>query len=687
MMIKRNLFPGIFSGKKMRRLPAAAAALLLSIALAATPVTVMAESDYKILTTVDGLEDYYGEMLYNQDQPVQTNEVASWPKGPAISAAAAVVMDADSGVILYSKNQDMRLYPASITKVLTALLAYENLSLSDKITFSEEAIFGIESGSSNIGMDVGEAITVDEALYGLLVASANEVANALGEKVSGSESAFVDLMNKRAVELGCTNSHFVTTNGLHDKEHYSTAHDMAMIAREVYSHPKLVDYFCQSNYEFKATDTQPDDFWLGNTNDFLNGAIPCEDVLGGKTGYTDEARETLVTFAERDGRHLICVIMRDEPPYQYYDTIDLLDYGFKNFKNINVAEKEDRFTMKPADFLSSGNDIFGRSEPYYSIPDGTLLTIPKKASFEDLTARIEPATAAAAEGKTSSVTASAGAAGKDDHAVDTAANDDSSSKNNASVKTDAAETASTASAANEHASSGTDTDSAMTGSEENRVLGSIHYAFNNYELGTIDVLFTPDRADAGDAATETASAGGTATLASDLAPGESGRTARGRAVPEEVHGIRALLFHFIHTGAHGSIYLNILLLIPILLAIAFLLCVFFFASSYFDEMDRLRRMKTRRAKQAARYGTPADRYDSDLSDPDDTPRTRSVRRAGRSKYPDEGRTAVRRGSGSNRTVNRSGRSGRNTSSAGSIGNRSRKNTGRRVTRRPSDRNS
>ncbi len=649
----------------MRRLPAAAAALLLSIALAATPLTVMAESDYKILTTADGLEDYYGEMLYNQEQTIQTNEVASWPKGPAISAAAAVVMDADSGVILYSKNQDMRLYPASITKVLTALLAYENLRLSDKITFSEEAIFGIESGSSNIGMDVGEAITVDEALYGLLVASANEVANALGEKVSGSESAFVDLMNKRAVELGCTNSHFVTTNGLHDKEHYSTAHDMAMIAREVYSHPKLVDYFCQSNYEFKATDTQPDDFWLGNTNDFLNGAIPCEDVLGGKTGYTDEARETLVTFAERDGRHLICVIMRDEPPYQYYDTIDLLDYGFKNFKNIQVADQENRFTLKPADFLSSGNDIFGSSTPFYRIPDEACLTIPKKASFVDLTARIEPATASAAG----------------------ASNDDASSKDHAPVDNQAAETASTASAANEHASSGTDTGSAMTGSEENRVLGSIHYAFNNYELGTIDVLFTPDRADAGDDATETASAGGTATLASGLTPGESGRTARGRAVPEEVHGIRALLFHFVHTGAHGSIYLNILLLIPILLAIAFLLCVFFFASSYFDEMDRLRRMKTRRAKQAARYGTPADRYDSDLSDPDDTSRTRSVRRAGRSKDPDEGRTAVRRGSGSNRTVNRSGRSGRNTSSAGSIGNRSRKNTGRRVTRRPSDRNS
>ncbi len=663
MMIKRNLFPGIFSGKKMRRLPGAAAALLLSIALAATPLTVMAESDYKILTTADGLEDYYGEMLYNQEQTIQTNEVASWPKGPAISAAAAVVMDADSGVILYSKNQDMRLYPASITKVLTALLAYENLRLSDKITFSEEAIFGIESGSSNIGMDVGEAITVDEALYGLLVASANEVANALGEKVSGSESAFVDLMNKRAVELGCTNSHFVTTNGLHDKEHYSTAHDMAMIAREVYSHPKLVDYFCQSNYEFKATDTQPDDFWLGNTNDFLNGAIPCEDVLGGKTGYTDEARETLVTFAERDGRHLICVIMRDEPPYQYYDTIDLLDYGFKNFKNIKVAEKEDRFTMKPADFLSSGNDIFGRSEPFYTIPDKTLLTIPKKASFRDLTARIEPATAAAAEGEKPSGTAAAGTDAKD-----------------AADSEETASEASTASAAPDSVSDASGQESQASGGSENRILGSIHYAFNNYELRTVDVLFTPDIADAGVAATETASAGGTGTVASDLTPGESGRTARGQAVPEEVHGIRAFLFHFVHTGAHGSIYLNILLLIPILLAVSFLLCVFFFASSYFDEMDRQRRLKTRRAKQAARYGITED--DSTLSGPGDKqgPGTRRrTRRSVDSNRPDEGRTAGRRRSskgrkadsgnsedrmrrpGRRKTVNRSGSRNRNRS--------------------------
>ena len=112
---------------------------------------------------------------------------------------------------------------------MTALLVYENLDLTDTITFSENAIFGIEPGSSNIGMDVGESITVDEALNGLMVASANEVAVALAERVSGSEEAFADLMNKRAEELGCKNTHFVTSNGLHKEDHYTCARDMALI--------------------------------------------------------------------------------------------------------------------------------------------------------------------------------------------------------------------------------------------------------------------------------------------------------------------------------------------------------------------------------------------------------------------------------------------------------------------------
>ena len=143
-----------------------------------------------------------------------------------MGAAGAVVMDAESGAVLYGKNQDKQLFPASITKLMTALLSYENLDPDDTVTFSENAVFGIEFGSSNIGMDVGESITVDEALYGLMVASANEVAIALGERVSGTESDFVSLMNQRAAELGCKNTHFVNPNGLHDSDHYTTAYDM-----------------------------------------------------------------------------------------------------------------------------------------------------------------------------------------------------------------------------------------------------------------------------------------------------------------------------------------------------------------------------------------------------------------------------------------------------------------------------
>ena len=180
-------------------------AVILSLASAAMPLTAEAKDKKddpnviygEAIFSADGLEDYAAELEYNKKQPIKTNQVSGWPKGPAVGAAGAIVMDADSGTILYEKNIDKHLYPASITKIMTGLLVYENLDLTDTITFSENAIFGIEPGSSNIGMDVGESITVDEALNGLMVASANEVAVALAERVSGSEEAFADLMNKR----------------------------------------------------------------------------------------------------------------------------------------------------------------------------------------------------------------------------------------------------------------------------------------------------------------------------------------------------------------------------------------------------------------------------------------------------------------------------------------------------------
>ena len=499
------------------------AAVILSFASAAMPLTAEAKGKDdpneiygEAIFTADGLEDYAAELAYNKKQPIKTNQVSGWPKGPAIGAASAIIMDADSGTILYEKNIDKHLYPASITKIMTALLVYENLDLSDKITFSETAVFGIEPGSSNIGMDVGESITVDEALNGVMVASANEVAIALAERVSGSEEEFANLMNKRAEELGCRNTHFVTSNGLHKSDHYTCARDMALISREVCKHPELVEYMSKMNYHFEKSQNQPDDFWLLNTNDFLTGEINYEGVIGGKTGYTDQARETLVTFAERDGVRLICVIMREEPPYEYYDTMDLLEYGFKNFKKVKISKKETRFLMKSPDFLSAGDDIFGRTATSCIIPEDATLMIPKKSSFSNLNAEITSFTYE---------------------------QDDSSA--------------------------GEDPSHILN--DGTRILGVIHYKFNDYEIATADVLFHES---------------------------EKKDSDKENTVAEKIQGLRSLFFSLVHTGAHGSVYLNILLFLPLVLAISFILCVIFFIRSLIDERDRQNRRRRQRQRAA-----------------------------------------------------------------------------------------
>ena len=162
--------------------------------------------------------------------PIQSNEIDNWPAGPAVSAESAILMEINTGAILYAKNIHKKSYPASTTKLLTCLIAMEQGNLDDTVTFSHEAVFSVPVGGSNMGMDVGESITFEQCLYGIMVGSANEAANAAAEYTAGSIDDFVVLMNKRAAELGCTESHFTNTNGLHDDDHYTSAHDLALIA-------------------------------------------------------------------------------------------------------------------------------------------------------------------------------------------------------------------------------------------------------------------------------------------------------------------------------------------------------------------------------------------------------------------------------------------------------------------------
>ena len=333
-------------------------------------------------------EDLMKAMEDRKYLPVESNQIENWPNGPLVGAESAIVMEANTGVILYSKNIHEKLYPASTTKILTCLIAAESSSLDETVTFSHDAVFSLPRGSSNMGMDEGEAISMEEALYGILVGSANEVANAVAEHISGNMETFAERMNQKAAELGCMDSHFVNANGLHDDNHYTSAYDLATISRAFFRNELLSKIAGTSSYHFEATSTQPDDFILRTHNRLVNNEYPYDGLIGGKTGYTDSARQTLVTCAERNGMKLICVVMKEESPNQFTDTIDLLNYGFSNFDVVNVSEHETKYNMDNADFFQTDNDIFGSSKPILSLNRDSYLVLPKTTGFDDIQSAI-----------------------------------------------------------------------------------------------------------------------------------------------------------------------------------------------------------------------------------------------------------------------------------------------------------
>lgn len=342
-----------------------------------------------VLTVHAEPRDYMAEMEARKTLPVQTNEIPGWPQGPAVGAQSAILMDAQTGTILYAKGIDEKHYPASTTKIMTCLLAIENSDLDEIVTFSHEAVFSIEPGSSNIGMDEGEAITMNQALHGILILSANEVANAVGEHVAGDAQSFVDMMNAKAEELGCTNTHFMNAHGLHDENHYTTARDLATIARAFFSHDVLAKISGTTYCTFEATETQPDSFSLATKNMLVEGKeYEYEWLVGSKTGFTSQSRQTLVSCAKKDGMELICVVFVEESPCQFTDTIALFDYGFENFQRVKISDHETGYTMTNTGFLESGSDIFGNSKPFISLADDTYVIIPNSADFGDLTSTL-----------------------------------------------------------------------------------------------------------------------------------------------------------------------------------------------------------------------------------------------------------------------------------------------------------
>lgn len=262
------------------------------------------------------------------DNPNAVGTLPADIKQPVIQSEGAVLMDASTGTLLYSKNGETRYYPASITKLMTALLIAEKCNLSETVTFSKSATTNLESGAVTLGLTEGDKLTVEQSLYGLMLKSANEVANGLAEHVSGSVSAFSALMNARAKELGCTGTNFVNPNGLNSSSHYTTPHDMALIARAAYQNDTVKKVSSTLSYQIPATKkASARTVTMGHKMLNPGDSRYYPGVIGGKTGFTSLAGNTLVTCVEKNGVRLIAVIMKSKSTH-YEDTKSLLDYGF-----------------------------------------------------------------------------------------------------------------------------------------------------------------------------------------------------------------------------------------------------------------------------------------------------------------------------------------------------------------------
>ncbi|MFR4439175.1 MAG: D-alanyl-D-alanine carboxypeptidase family protein [Hungatella sp.] len=315
-----------------------------------------------------------------------------WPADTGIMAEAGIVMDADTGTMIFGQNSRQTYYPASITKILTALVVLEHAALDEQVTFSYDAVNNVEEGSGNsLSLETGDVLSVEDCLYAMLLKSSNQAANALAEHVGGSRDGFVEMMNGKIAELGCTGSHFKNPSGLNDPEQLVTPYDMALIAKAAFANEDLLTIASSKRHTIPPTSLNPEGLTFSMEHKLLmttdeNSEFYFPDAVAGKTGYTSLAGNTLVTYAERDGRRLIAVILKGSQPQYYRDTINLLEFGFSSFQNVDVAEQGLSYTngIEP---VTLGEHTYDPSELTYG--PSTRITLPKEAAFADAEETLE----------------------------------------------------------------------------------------------------------------------------------------------------------------------------------------------------------------------------------------------------------------------------------------------------------
>ena len=300
---------------------------------------------------------------------ITTNQISGWPQGPEITSEAAVILEDSTGTTLYAKNMDEVLYPGSTVKIMTCLLALENSNLTDEVTMTATGVSGVTDGGANISAQLDEVFTMEQCLYAIMVASANDIALQVAEHVGGSVENFVAMMNTRAAQLGCTNTVFTNPTGLPDENQHTTAHDMALIMKAATENPSFSPIASANTYTIPATNVSGGARSLTSKFTMTNNSSDAyyQGCLGGKEGFTEASQSTLVCSAQRNDVTLICVILKGASGQTDDEAITLLDYGFSNFQ-----------------LLTLGQDDF-------SLMSGGQVIVPAGASADSLTIQDTPA--------------------------------------------------------------------------------------------------------------------------------------------------------------------------------------------------------------------------------------------------------------------------------------------------------
>ena len=302
----------------------------------------------KILIILAITSTLFSGLIYTNPVQADNSDITKLSSAPeadfTLASEGAVLMDSSTGKVLYGKNENKKLYPASTTKIITAILAIENCRPTDKITASYDAVMSIPSGYSNAAIQSGETLEFQDLLDMFLIHSANEIGNIFAEHISGSIENFATLMNEKAAELGCKNTNFTNPSGIHDENHYSTAYDMALIAQYCMKNETFRNIVSKPTCTIEPTDKYEKRFFR-NTNELLNKSSEYyyKYAIGTKTGYTGQAKRCLIATSLKDNLELITVVLGGPSGYEedtrYVDTINLFEYGFSNYTTKQIATK------------------------------------------------------------------------------------------------------------------------------------------------------------------------------------------------------------------------------------------------------------------------------------------------------------------------------------------------------------